>query len=603
LLNVIGFLFTFLIGSVWGVTAYRTEFFVSTEPFLILFFIFYVAIAVLFALRQPPNLKGYVDGTLVFGVPLVGFALQAALVYRFEYGLAFSALATGLFYISLATGIWRRGGEGLRMLAESFLALGVVFASLTIPFALDGEWIATAWALEGAAVLWIAVRQQRRLALVFAVLLQFGAGFGFLLDAGHRQADWPLLNSVFMGALFVGLAGLFSAWYLQRHYAAKTWQGLLSTVMLAWGLLWWFGNGFNEIDAYTVSRYELMASLLFTAGSALLLGLLETRLDWRALRYTLYGYAPAIVIFLFIAAVDKRHVFAHYGYIAWPFALGVYYWLLKRRDGISPPIKGLTLLHAIAAWSLVIIASIELYWLTNRIAQLGDAWRATTFAIATVAVLQAIIHPRVWPLKEHSRRYLGWVSYPLIILLCFWSLLSDFSRVANMHPLPYLPLLNPLDIMHIIVLATLLLWQYKAERENTPRLTNTQALGIIAALAFIWINAVLLRSLHHWAGIPYNLDAMANSMLAQASVSIFWTVLGLGIMVLATHKQWRRVWIIAACLLGIVIVKLFTVDLAGRDTLATIISFIVVGVLMLVVGYFSPLPPKISDIPSEKIAT
>src|SRR6202035_3678108 len=68
-LNLAGFLFTFVIGTACGVLSYHPPLFASTEPFLILFFLFYLAIAVLFASRQPPELRGYVDGTLVFGTP------------------------------------------------------------------------------------------------------------------------------------------------------------------------------------------------------------------------------------------------------------------------------------------------------------------------------------------------------------------------------------------------------------------------------------------------------------------------------------------------------------------------------------------------------
>ena len=159
-LNLLGFVFTFVIGSVWGAKYYQPVFFATVEPFLILFFVFYVVISVLFATRQPPQLKGYVDGSLVFGVPLVGFALQAALVHDVNSELAFSALALGVFYALFATGLWKRSGAGLRLLVEAFLALAVVFGTLAIPLALDGRWTAAAWALEGAAMVWIGVRQQ-----------------------------------------------------------------------------------------------------------------------------------------------------------------------------------------------------------------------------------------------------------------------------------------------------------------------------------------------------------------------------------------------------------------------------------------------------------
>jgi len=50
-------------------------------------------------------------------------------------------------------------------------------------------------------------------------------------------------------------------------------------------------------------------------------------------------------------------------------------------------------------------------------------------------------------------------------------------------------------------------------------------------------------------------------------------------------------WISGASLLALVVVKLVLVDLSGRGTLERIVSFIGTGVLLLVVGYFAPIPP------------
>jgi uncharacterized membrane protein len=40
------------------------------------------------------------------------------------------------------------------------------------------------------------------------------------------------------------------------------------------------------------------------------------------------------------------------------------------------------------------------------------------------------------------------------------------------------------------------------------------------------------------------------------------------------------------------VLKLFVIDLSNRGGSERIFVFIAVGVLMLVVGYFAPLPPK-----------
>ncbi len=107
LLNLTGFFFTFGIGALWGERYYRPEHFATVEPFLLLSLVAYLTIAVLFALRQPPNLRGWLDGTLIFGTPVVAFALQAALVRDYPYGLAFSALGFAALYLPVAGILFR----------------------------------------------------------------------------------------------------------------------------------------------------------------------------------------------------------------------------------------------------------------------------------------------------------------------------------------------------------------------------------------------------------------------------------------------------------------------------------------------------------------
>ena len=160
-----------------------------------------------------------VDGTLVFGVPLVAFGLQTVLVQKMEYGAAYSALALSFFYLLLAKILFARITRNVRLLVESFLALGVVFGTLAVPLALDGRWTAATWALEGATIVWVGVRQDKILARGFGIFLQFAAGAAFFLDAQGSRGVWPVLNSVYLGGIFISVGGLFCSWFLQRRRA------------------------------------------------------------------------------------------------------------------------------------------------------------------------------------------------------------------------------------------------------------------------------------------------------------------------------------------------------------------------------------------------
>ena len=116
----------------------------------------------------------------MFGPPLIGFGLQVALVRHIELAAAFSALGLGLFYLLLARVLKARAGERALLLVETCLSLGVVFAILAIPLGLDARWTAAAWAVEGAGIFWLGLRQGRPLARAFALLLQVCAALAFV---------------------------------------------------------------------------------------------------------------------------------------------------------------------------------------------------------------------------------------------------------------------------------------------------------------------------------------------------------------------------------------------------------------------------------------
>jgi uncharacterized membrane protein len=102
---------------------------------------------------------------------------------------------------------------------------------------------------------------------------------------------------------------------------------------------------------------------------------------------------------------------------------------------------------------------------------------------------------------------------------------------------------------------------------------------------------MLLRTLHQWFRVASGWDALLDSTLVQTSLSIFWTVLAFFVMVFAARRRRRIAWLAGAALLGVVIAKLFLVDLSRVGSVERIVSFLGVGLLMLGIGYMSPLPP------------
>lgn len=594
-LNVVGFAFTFVIGALWGARYYRPALFASTEPFLIAFFLFYVAIAVLFARRRSAAQRNYVDGTIVFGTPLVAFLLQARLVADFELGAAYSAAAASALYLVLAARLGR-AGDSLRLLAESFLALGIVFATLTIPLAFDARVTAASWALEGAAIVWVSARQNRRLGQAFGALLQIASGVAFMLAEDLEPPRMAVLNSSYLGALMIALGGLYGARTLSRLAAAtKDWRRVTGALLLLWGTLWWCGAGAMEIERFAAGAGDDHAILVFLLLTCLAFSLLRERLGWNEARFVAYAWLPVMYLGALVDCDEIAHPFAHAGYIAWPAAFALHFGLLRRHEDEGQPARAY---HATGLWLLAALASWELGWGIGELARGGTVWRAIGWAVVPAAILWLVARAgsRIrWPLAANLRTYLLWGAAPIALFVYAWTLAVNFFASGDPAPLPYIPLLNPLDLAQIGAFLGVVAWIVALRTAGFGRrfAANTPLLAVLGGGAvFLWLNAALLRTLHHWAGVPLRFAALMDSMLVQACLSIFWTLIALCMMVFATRSAQRALWMAGAALMAVVTAKLFFVDLSNVGGIARIVSFMGVGLLLLVVGYFSPVPPK-----------
>jgi uncharacterized membrane protein len=149
--------------------------------------------------------------------------------------------------------------------------------------------------------------------------------------------------------------------------------------------------------------------------------------------------------------------------------------------------------------------------------------------------------------------------------------------------------------MQAVALLVLLRWP--SARWTPVALPDATRWALGAWLGFVALNGVIARSTHVFGGVPFDLPSLWASAPFQMAVSITWTLLALVVMLLATRAKQRPVWIVGGGLLGAVVAKLFAVDLDGSGTVARFVSFIVVGTLMLLIGYLSPLPPRARERP------
>ncbi|MBC9249018.1 hypothetical protein A9179_01890 [Pseudomonas alcaligenes] len=855
LLNLVGFFGTFGIGFAWGLRSYTPELLWSTEPFLILFFLMYVAIGLLFArrklregadaplerellLRWSAGKADYVDGTVLFGPPLVGFGLQYAVVQHIEFAAAFSALGLGLFYLLLARLLAGRTADRALLLVETCLALGVVFGSLAIPLGLDARWTSAAWAVEGAGIYWLGLRQGRPLARAFALFLQFAAALAFLGGIDFSIPGDTVLDGAPLGALMLGAALLFSFWQLRQapegiprtwerrapqllaaaglgflyliaplclgaegtaiawalaglatlfaglRLQSRTflfsafaiqllggvlflarlrgadadgagvldsgWRGLLvcsliglalvagmliaardklvsqdrrlmrglslvllvgllflnlaalfvlswqsasavwagsgllvlwlslrlqlrasflfglllqvvggiaflaasplllgqlpseglrplahagfwtplvlalaaqvgawrlrhvllrqqagaldglslqrlAQLLLAWGAGWWVLALSGEVLRFVEPAWQGAALLSLAAASVALWSWLAGRLHWRSLALLCSLLVPAALVILLHLAHATYHPAANFGWLGWGLLFAVHLLSLRRLAELLP--AGVrSAAHVLGCWLILGVLALELRYLLMLLAEQYNAWRWLGWAVLPSLYLLLMAAPRQlpWPVAGYPREYRVLAAAPLAALMLGWFWLANIASDGNAEPLPYLPLFNPLELGLLLVLLAIYSWL----RSGLPQLGLApvrveQGAQLVAGISlFALFTAAVFRTAHHWGGVPFQLDLLLDSMLVQAGLSIVWTLIALPLMIVGHLRGRRELWLVGAALIGVVVAKLFFVELGNRGGLERIISFIGVGVLLLIVGYFAPLPPR-----------
>ena len=589
-LNLLGFVFTFGIGTAWGLFDYAPQKYASTQPFLALFFVFYLLIPLLFARRQPASRRDFIDGCLVFGMPLVAFSLQAGLMQggSFEDSrlpLAFCALGLGVLYAGLSWMLRRR--VNYDVLAQSYALLAVGFATLSVPLALSAQATACVFALEGAALAWLGLRQARLLPQLTGAGLQIAAALAFVIAQSDvtawRDSTGPatmFANAGFMSALLIAIGGFASAWAYRQRVAA------VALVYYLWALSWWLIDGAVEIVGHLERRDEPDAMLVFVALSGWLAAEVHRRRPASALAWTtLAGLASAALFALWQSDVHQQPFAGH----------GVWAWLAYAVLGVRSLMCLRDSDHRLAGaaqfvWWLVwpLVASLLLAWLPEHVQGMGDGWQAGLVALPWLAVVALALFRWDWLAAPLGERFAGWRTPLLGVLfavLGLWWLVS-LSMAGSTHPLPWMPVLNPMELAQLAVLVLLLRWWVPQTGALAPR-----RIVFLSSLAFVWITSVVLHAVHHWGGVPWN-DSLVSSSLAQTSLTVTWSVLGVLGWVIGSRRGQRMLWLGGALLMGVVLAKLVIVDRQHLGNLLGIGSFIAYGLLCTVVGYLAPAPPR-----------
>ncbi len=587
ILNLLGFAFTWGIGLAWGVLDYDPAKYATTQPFLLLFFAFYLALPILYARRRPARTRDRIDGTLLFGTPLIAFSLQAALLEGARMPLAFCALGAAVLYAALAFALVRR--ERYAVLGQAHALLAVGFATLSVPLALSARATASVFALEGAGLAWLGLRQQRRLPQWSGAALQLLAAIAFLigLDGAYSDAR-AVANATFMSALLIAAAGFASAWAYRNASRDD-----VSAIYYGWGLLWWIGNAVQEVQRFVEPASQPDALLAFAALTGWLAAEVHRRRPAAALALTtLAGFAAALPL-AFLQVDAHGQPFAGNGLFAWIAfaALGVRSLLCLRGSA------GRIATWAQFAWWLLwpVVLSLFLADVAERF-RLAEGWRIALAALPWLAAAAVSLLRWPWLAAPLDARFDA-ARTPLraayLGVIGIGWLLALFSA-GRSAPLPWMPLLNPLDLAQLAVLALIARWLWRDP--DAPIALARIRIAVLAVAAFALVTVVTLRGVHHWGGVSWDAGLVSTS-LAQTALTVVWSVLGVAGWVAGSRRGQRTLWLAGAVLMGVVLAKLVLVDRSNLGNLLGIGAFIAYGLLCTLIGWLAPAPPRAKTEP------
>ncbi|WLI88350.1 DUF2339 domain-containing protein [Massilia sp. R2A-15] len=545
-LNLLGFAFTFVVGTAWGVLKYEPENYLSAQVFLTLFVCFYVGIAVAYADRQAPRLKHYVDATLVFGTPILGFGLQFGLVQHMRFGLAIAALALGLFYTGLALLLWRRRGSNLRLLVESFLAMGVVFGTLALPFALDQRWTSGAWAIEGAALVWIGLRQKNVLTWSFGLLVQAGAWLAFLGAMAQLDPAQAAQANIWLGFLLLTAAAFAMAINFRE---AGTGGGerasrftITSNVFLGFAALWLLGGAWGEIFL----RFNALAShapnLLVVSAMvcALVLYVIAAYMQWLVARaFAVVAQLAGGLSLLLLMGSEMSLDGGRYHAFAGAAMIMAGALVSSRRFYLLDAPRYRTASYLLMGWAG--------WWCFGPILQIAADWASDfawlpsrgadyQIAVALTSILFARLSARLaWP-------QLRWLSTPCWLALLVQTATILYWMTIDRFPGPY----RWTAFLALWLASEYLLhfWQARAWNLSRPAMKLLHLVRIAGPWAMIWhVGAELVGN---WL---YGLAPDQTVVLASAGwqVSGSWlhylpAWLMMGVLSWLTGRSRRDVW-------------------------------------------------------------
>ena len=639
-LDFLSFAGTVAITIGWAFKFYEHEKVWTTLVFLSVFFLLYSLLAIFHNVLPGRPTRWFdvalaiANATFYFGVSYVmlteaGFdqttpATQALLV---------SVFFTQLFYMT-----WRWSPDD-RFLRYSYVGAAATFLTVAVAIQLELHWVTIAWAVEAFMLAWVGLRSGERAARHAAIAVFCAAVcHWFFWDMpefayGVDPSFIPLLNRrALSGAVLVGaIAG--TVWlYRRTEELDENERELVRTFFLLAGnavALTLLTLDMNDFFTARLSQsgaaqgglrgpiensrqFSISTLWMLYAATMLALGVLRRSvlLRWGGLALLLAAIGKVVALdSAFYAAWWHLPVFnlTFMVYVLLVAVLGFAAWLYGRAGAdqleqpwIRPVIIGAANLLALTALSLEVLGyysrlltSAAVDGSSTEIVSRFQEGRIFTLALVWILYATCAFLVGAW------RNASAW-RWGGLLLLAFTGPLVFASLIyydAAWHGLVFN---RTFAVFAVFVAALWLITRTYArsgkafEEALTVRRIATVAANLLAIVALSaqaagYYEAKIAEEFSRAGGLVSNEfeERLQNLALAkQLSLSVVWGLYASGLLVVGQLRRLLLLRVMGLALLSVTIVKAFIWDLSSLDRIYRIISFIMLGAILLVVSYF-----------------
>ncbi|HXG63903.1 MAG TPA: DUF2339 domain-containing protein [Blastocatellia bacterium] len=188
------------------------------------------------------------------------------------------------------------------------------------------------------------------------------------------------------------------------------------------------------------------------------------------------------------------------------------------------------------------------------------------------------------------RRGLKALRFASILLLCLATLKALTVDIGFHDAAWHTPLLNQtFGAFALLILAlACAVWLYTRSQASEERAVAVPVMIVAANL--LAIIALSAEASGYFEARMNGVDAMAEAhrdfrLARQLSLSVIWTIYGGAMLVIGIARNSRLLRVMALLLLGLTIGKVFLVDLSSLSSIYRIVSFIVLGAILLAVSF------------------